>query len=183
MKTFQTTMGGGKYFLTIALIFVTLFSYSQQGPKWSTGGNTISSGDFLGTTNNKSLKIKTNDLLRMKIQNNGTVQVKDSLHVNGTTRIHGELKVCQTILADEVIVTDPTWCDYVFKDNYNLMSISELEEFVVNEQHLPNIPPASSVENEGIKLKEMNQKMMEKIEELTLYIIELHKRIEKLENL
>lgn len=62
------------------------------------------------------------------------------------------------------------------------MSLSELEKYINVHNHLPDIPSAEDVENEGIKLKEMNQKMMEKIEELTLYIIELNKRIEELEN-
>ncbi|MDD2636199.1 MAG: hypothetical protein PHW82_11970 [Bacteroidales bacterium] len=66
-------------------------------------------------------------------------------------------------------------------ENYPLMPISELEKFITQNKHLPDIPSADIVESEGVKLREMNQLMMQKIEELTLYIIELNKRIEKLE--
>ncbi|MDD3860993.1 MAG: hypothetical protein PHW83_12400, partial [Bacteroidales bacterium] len=104
------------------------------------------------------------------------------LDVAGDLRVKGSIRVCNIVYADELVATNPTWCDYVFNSDYSLMSISELENFIAQNKHLPNIPSATEVENEGLKLKEMNQLMMQKIEELTLYIIELNKRIEELEN-
>src|SRR5690606_25041329 len=74
------------------------------------------------------------------------------------------------------------WADYVFKDDYNLMSLNEVESFIDENGHLPNIPSAEEiVKDGGFELKEMNVKLLEKIEELTLYIIEQNKRIEVLE--
>ncbi|MFA5619992.1 MAG: hypothetical protein WDA08_06785 [Weeksellaceae bacterium] len=75
------------------------------------------------------------------------------------------------------------WADYVFSDNYNLLPLSEVEEFISKNKHLPNMPSAEKiVEDGGFELKEMNIKLLEKIEELTLYIIEQNKRIEVLES-
>ncbi|MGB4850578.1 MAG: hypothetical protein WBP41_21810, partial [Saprospiraceae bacterium] len=72
--------------------------------------------------------------------------------------------------------------DYVFAPDYKSLSLSEVERFIQLHHHLPNIPSASEVEENGLAVGEMQSKMMEKIEELTLYIIELNKRIESLEN-
>ncbi|GAB4278131.1 MAG: hypothetical protein Kow0068_01660 [Marinilabiliales bacterium] len=80
------------------------------------------------------------------------------------------------------IAANNGWADYVFKSDYDLLSIDELENYIKDNGHLPNIPSADDVYNEGINLGEMNAKLLEKIEELTLYIIELNKRIENLEN-
>lgn len=71
--------------------------------------------------------------------------------------------------------------DYVFKNNYHLKTLAEVENYINKEGHLPNIPSAKEMEQEGIKLKEMNLKLLEKIEELTLYTIQQEKRINQLE--
>lgn len=74
------------------------------------------------------------------------------------------------------------WADYVFKEDYNLMSLAEVENYISKNGHLPNIPSAEEiVKDGGFELKEMNIKLLEKIEELTLYIIDQNKRIEALE--
>ncbi|MDG3581256.1 hypothetical protein [Galbibacter pacificus] len=80
--------------------------------------------------------------------------------------------------------------DYVFKEGYYLKSLKEVENHINEKGHLPNIPSAEEMEEEGINLKGMNLKLLEKIEELTLYTIqqqkminEQNKRIEKIESL
>ena len=78
---FSLKGGGGKYYLILLLFFYSIVSFSQPGQKWATGGNTIDNSDFLGTTNNMHLKIKTNDILRVKIFDSGKVLIKDSLEV------------------------------------------------------------------------------------------------------
>ena len=85
-----------------------------------------------------------------------------------------KLEVCGTIRAKEVRV-ETGWCDYVFEKNYKLRSIDELENYINANKHLPGIAPASEVEKDGLKVAEMNKAMMEKIEELTLYVIRLSK--------
>lgn len=63
--------------------------------------------------------------------------------------------------------------DYVFKEGYDLKTLDEVKAHIHKEGHLPNIPSAEEMEEEGLNLKEMNLKLLEKIEELTLYVIQL----------
>jgi hypothetical protein len=73
--------------------------------------------------------------------------------------------------------------DYVFEKDHQLMKIEDLEAFVKKNKHLPSIPSAADVKaNDGINLGEMSEKQLEKIEELTLYIIELNKKVNELAN-
>jgi hypothetical protein len=92
-----------------------------------------------------------------------------------------KLEVNGTIKSNEIIV-ESTWADYVFEKNYKLKSIEELDSYIKEHKHLPNVPPASDIENNGLKIGETNKAMMEKIEELTLYIIQLKKEIDQLKN-
>jgi hypothetical protein len=87
------------------------------------------------------------------------------------------LDVNGLIHAKEVKVDLQNWPDYVFKKEYNLMSLSEVEKFIKKNGHLPNIDSASDVEKNGVRLGEMNAKLVEKIEELTLYTIEQNKQL------
>jgi hypothetical protein len=91
------------------------------------------------------------------------------------------LEVCGTIRAKEVRV-ETGWCDYVFEKNYKLRTIDELENYINENKHLPGIASASEVEKDGLKVAEMNKAMMEKIEELTLYVIQLSKDNKKLQD-
>ncbi|MBR4838393.1 MAG: hypothetical protein IK004_08165 [Bacteroidales bacterium] len=70
--------------------------------------------------------------------------------------------------------------DFVFDNNYHLMSLKDTESFIKQNGHLPNVPSAAEVEKGGIELGEMNAVLLQKIEELTLYVIELEKKIEEL---
>lgn len=69
------------------------------------------------------------------------------------------------------------WPDYVFKKDYKLKSFDELRRFIAVNHHLPNIPAAAEVEKNGIEVGDMQKRMMEKIEELTLYVLQLEERM------
>ncbi len=99
----------------------------------------------------------------------------------GTTDPKAKLSVNGTIISEEIkVLADISqYPDFVFSDNYNLRSIKEVENYIKENKHLPEIPKADEVK-EGIALGEMNTKLLQKIEELTLYIIEQSKEIEKL---
>lgn len=71
-----------------------------------------------------------------------------------------------------------SWADYVFAADYKLKPLSEVETFIQQNSHLPNVPSAMQLEEEGLDLAEMAAIQMEKIEELTLYLIEMKKEIE-----
>ncbi|MGD9159115.1 MAG: hypothetical protein PVG39_11960 [Desulfobacteraceae bacterium] len=86
-----------------------------------------------------------------------------------------KLAVEGKIGAREVVVTQAAWADFVFEDNYNLSTLTQVESFIKKNKHLPDIPSAKQVEEEGLSMAEMMKKQMQKIEELTLYVIELKK--------
>ena len=73
------------------------------------------------------------------------------------------------------------WADYVFEDGYKLRTLSEVESYIQQNKHLPDVPSAKVVEKEGIFVGEMHATLLRKIEELTLYVIEQHK-INKLQS-
>ena len=83
--------------------------------------------------------------------------------------------------AREIKVDMQVWPDYVFAKNYPLMPLEEVEQFINDNGHLPNVPAAQEMEEDGINLAETNKMLMEKVEELTLYLIEQNKRIADLE--
>jgi hypothetical protein len=103
--------------------------------------------------------------------------------VIGSTLVGGyKLSVNGSIRSKEVVVEAAGWPDYVFKDDYKLTSIDEVQAFIAKNGHLPNIPSAEEIEKNGQALGDTQKRMMEKIEELTLYIIELKKEIDFLKN-
>ncbi|AXG68155.1 hypothetical protein KORDIASMS9_00345 [Kordia sp. SMS9] len=83
------------------------------------------------------------------------------------------------VLTEEVRVRTG-WADYVFADDYQLLSIKEVENFIKENKHLPNVPSAKTVEEEGLELGDITRIQQEKIEELMLYIIEQQKQIDAL---
>lgn len=92
------------------------------------------------------------------------------------------------IYAREIEIKANVWADFVFKPNYKLLPLNELEKYILDNRHLPEIPSEQEVMKNGINLAEISAKLLQKIEELTLYTIELNKqnkelteRIEKLE--
>jgi hypothetical protein len=110
----------------------------------------------------------------------GTVVVKGVLGV-GTDDPQSELAVNGTITAQEVIVTTDGWSDFVFADDYKLMPLNKLEKHIKNNKSLPGIPTEKEVLEGGVKLGDMQAKLLEKVEELTLYTIAQEKRLAQLE--
>lgn len=110
------------------------------------------------------------------------IQVNSSGNVGiGTTSPSEKLAVNGNISSKKSIVTQTGWSDYVFNDDYKLKSLSQVEKYIKNNKHLPEIPSAKEVEEKGLDLGANQAVLLKKIEELTLYIIEQQKRIEKLE--
>ncbi len=92
-----------------------------------------------------------------------------------------KLTVAGNIKAQEIKIQHPDqWYDFVFDDTYKLPQLSELESFVKQNKHLPDVPSEAEVMEQGINLGEMNGILLKKIEELTLYVIEQQKEIDKL---
>ena len=85
----------------------------------------------------------------------------------------GEAKKCEEILVQD----SGSWPDYVFADDYDLLPLKEVEAHIDANKRLPGIPSAELVAEEGISVGAMQKRMMEKIEELTLYVIDQNKRL------
>ena len=81
----------------------------------------------------------------------------------------------------QVALTNPG-PDYVFEPTYDLKPLAEIETYIKENKHLPEVPSAKEMEKNGVQLGEMNMLLLKKIEELTLHIIEQNKRIETLES-
>ena len=87
------------------------------------------------------------------------------------------------ILTDKVkvaVVNSTAWADYVFNKDYKLLSLPEVEAYIKTNKHLPGVPSADEVVKEGLDMATMDAKLLEKIEELTLYMIELKKENEQM---
>jgi hypothetical protein len=95
-----------------------------------------------------------------------------------------KVRITELLCAKEVLVRNNVtcWPDYVFNKEYQLTPLNELEQFITENQHLPNVPSAAEVEANGVELGEMNALLLQKVEELTLYIIQLEKRLANMES-
>lgn len=125
-----------------------------------------------GTLNSNNLIFKTNSTsTRMTIlQSNGNVGI-------GTTSPDYKLDVAGVIRCSEVLVQDINQiADFVFKPDYSLPSLQQVDEFILSNGHLPGIPSEAEVKENGMGLVEMQIKLLQKVEELTLYVIEQDKR-------
>ncbi len=127
---------------------------------------------------------------RMRITNDGNVGI-------GTTTPDAKLDVAGNIKAQEIevtlasidnmnlngtlaanqitVTTNGQTADFVFEEDYNLRDLQEVESFIQTNKHLPDIPSAAAMEENGVNLAEMNKLLLQKIEELTLYAIEIEK--------
>ena len=113
---------------------------------------------------------------------------ENNLVVNGNVGIGTDinrtltqkLEVNGTIRCQEVLVEATPWPDYVFAKDYKLKGLHEVEAYIKANNHLPDMPAANDVEQNGVKLSELNTKLLQKVEELTLYLIEQNKQIEDL---
>ena len=106
-------------------------------------------------------------------QSNGNIGI-------GTTAPGNKLEVNGKIRAKEIRVETSGWPDFVFNKDYKLMPLGELDRYIKEKGHLPDIPNVEEVSTNGIELGDISGKLLKKIEELTLYIIEKDKEISKL---
>lgn len=100
----------------------------------------------------------------------------------GTASPDARLTVAGNIHSREVKVSVSAGADFVFKEGYALKPLEEVEAFVTENNHLPDITPADQMKSDGINLGDMNIKLLQKVEELTLYLIEQNKKVLKQES-
>lgn len=104
-----------------------------------------------------------------------TMLANGSLGIGTITTGTHKLAVEGSIGAREIKVEASSWSDFVFENNYKLRTLEEVEQHIDENGHLPEIPSEAEVTENGINLGEMNAKLLQKIEELTLYLIEQNK--------
>ncbi len=172
------------------------FVFRTAGGSWSplntrginTGDwtNNAGYGEFI-TGSDYDMKFKIQGNTRLFIDKTegkvgiGTTSPSAKLDVTGTSHFTGKMVVEDDIESKKIKVTATpgSFPDYVFKPDYKLRTLSELELYINKNGHLPNIPKAAEVEANGQDLGLIQQKLLEKIEELTLYAIEADKKNEK----
>lgn len=154
----------------------------------TTTGHALADGFEIRTTGNaaslinrenSTLDLGTNNTSRMRINADGKIVI-------GTTNTPAGylLFVEQGILTEKVKValkSSAEWSDYVFADDYNLRSLPEVEAFVKDNKHLPGVPSAQEVADNGIDVARMDAVLLEKIEELTLHLIDMNKKMQAMQ--
>ncbi|MBL0073159.1 MAG: hypothetical protein IPP34_15685 [Bacteroidetes bacterium] len=183
----QNTYIGGSMGIGSSVLTDTKFAVQQTG-------TTTATGRFSNTSKGPNISWihfgTTGDWYIRSASNTGKVIMQDqnssaTVCIGGTTAATGyKLSVKGKIICEELkVLLSATWPDYVFGKNYNLMPLSDLENFIEEENHLPGIPSAKEMEADGgIALGEMQTILVKKIEEANLYILQLNKRIEELES-
>ncbi len=133
------------------------YLYAKGYPGYISG-NEINGNEINGDIINAADKLVTN-----KIQPDGELKINGGLNVNGE------------LTAKKVTVTLDGFPDHVFEKDYQLKSLEELEQYINENKHLPGVPSEKEVEKKGLSLGDMQATLLEKIEELTLYLFELKK--------
>ncbi len=151
----------------MALVILVSIAASVEAQTWG------SSGTDATCTNGGATRIVVND--------DGTVWIGDGSGTQKSTStilfVDGKMR------AREVIINMANWPDYVFDSSYQLPELSIVQDFIDSAHHLPNVPSATQVSQEGVELGDMNAILLRKLEEMQLYILQLNSRIKELEAL
>ncbi len=148
--------------------------------------NTQNGFIMLGTATGGNVVIDNNEIIA---RNNGAVSTLFMQNNGGTVQIGNEavptgytLSVAGKAICTELRVQlTGAWPDYVFDEKYKLPDFNTLRNYIKENKHLPNIPAAKDIEKSGMEVGDMQRRMMEKIEELTLYVLELEKKLSDVE--
>lgn len=110
-----------------------------------------------------------------------TINSAGNIGIGTTAPGTNKLAVEGTIGARRVKVTQGAWADFVFHPDYQLPSLPEVENFIKANRHLPEVPSEAEVQKEGLDLGEMNKTLLQKVEELTLYLIDMEKKMQQMQ--
>ncbi|MDO4827301.1 MAG: hypothetical protein Q4B16_07095 [Bacteroidia bacterium] len=140
-------------------------------------GSTSNAGFEIGTNGTTALYIGNGQNIFLGFNRNTAAEIRDPL------KLQYRLFVDKGILSEDyAIAPKSAWADYVFSKEYSLRSLSELETYIDKNRHLPDVPSAEDVSKNGYSQHELNTVLLQKIEELTLYIIMQQKEIEELKH-
>ncbi len=150
------------------------FEYSEPSTEIIKVQNTVLNYTPYLLKSNGELEINNGTTTTFHLYSNGELSLKSDVKELFRVETSGLMRT------RKVLVDTQIWPDYVFEDHYSLMPLQEVEKYLKANKHLPAIPSESEVKTSGIDLGEMQVKLLEKVEELTLYLIEQNKEIEKL---
>ncbi len=203
----QSQQSGVRYFALGASTgnpshkFYTDYPTTLERFRVDNNGATISNGSLVsplylgGTGSTSSLILQSTSAtgttgadIKLLVGDNGTTEAMRILN-NGnvlmgtTTDVGYKLAVKGNIITEKVKVKlySAVWPDYVFNKEYILPTLKEIEMFIQKNNHLPGVPSAATIEKEGLDLGDGQAVLLKKIEELTLYMIEVNKKVERLE--
>ncbi len=154
------------------------YSFGWVPDSWYSGGGTLWQSGYAG------IKFFTEGKPRLSINISGNVGVgtetpTQKLDVNGNIK-GANFYANGTVFANEVKVEATKWSDFVFDKEYKLLPLEDVKAHIEEHKHLPDVPSEKQVLEEGINVAEMQAKLLQKIEELTLYVIQQDKEIKEL---
>lgn len=137
------------------------------------------------------IKFGTNESVQLGVwESNSTLSFKANKFCFNTGNVgigisnpQYKLDVHGVIRADEIYVNVASGADFVFDESYKLRPLSEVKEYVKKKRHLPEIPSAKEMQQNGVNMNDLQMQLLQKVEELTLYILQQEQRIQQLENL
>jgi hypothetical protein len=166
----------------------SVFNIANDGRTLISSSNSSSSpfivqNTTLSSSNKNILELTANGLLNLNYNSTNSTDKVINVIDNTTGTTNFAVYTTGYIYSRQVVVaaTGVSFPDYVFTPNYKLMSLKEIKQFTDKYHHLPNMPTAEDVKENGANIGEIQRVSVEKIEELYLHMIELNKKMEKLE--
>jgi hypothetical protein len=162
---------------------VLIGTTSDNGNKLQVTGNANVTGNLAvsgNTINFAGLSVNNSAPRILASDGNGNLFFREASSLAFNNNIPSDLAVNGRVSAQKMLITQTgRWPDYVFSKQYHLPSLTEVENFIKQNNHLPGIPSATEVEKKGIDVGDNQAALLKKIEELTLYVIEQNKKIQK----
>lgn len=174
----------GNFSLGLPSLILTFHNSSNR--IWL-GGSAQTGNDYakfnIVVNDDHGLLIKTTAVGKTALKIKNHSDIASAIEIFGTSTAQPNFKVfgSGTVYARKYVTTLNNFPDYVFQPDYQLMPLTELRNYIQTNRHLPNVPSATTIESEGADLGELNRILVEKVEELTLYILQMETRINELE--
>ncbi|MBS1567606.1 MAG: discoidin domain-containing protein [Bacteroidetes bacterium] len=158
--------------------YVSISVNSSPANAWSVKGNSSIKPDsqFLGTLDNSAVAFRVGNIERARFDSVGRLLINTSVLQNGDSTTM--LAVKGSILAKNLRITQLNWADYVFAQDYKLMPLHKVGEYIKQNKHLPGIPATGTIMQKGLDVGSGQTMLLEKLEELTLYLLDQNRKIE-----
>lgn len=151
------------------------FGLAKDDHKEAWIGTVTNSGLHIGAADESAIYIGTDNKIFLGLSEHDIKSVRKEL------KDKFDVFVNRGILSEDfAIAPKSSWPDFVFQNNFTLRTLHEVEQFIKEKKHLPDVPSAQKVSEEGYSQHEMNKVLLQKVEELTLYVIELEKQVNAL---